>query len=48
MKGSLFVGGDFNCVSNSALDRSNARLPSDRHISAAMHEFQAQFSLTDV
>lgn len=48
MKGPLIVRGDFNCVLDSALDRSKGPLPSDRRISAAMHEFQTQLSIIDV
>lgn len=48
MEGPLVIGGDVNAVCDPSLDRSRAALPSDRHSSAALSEFQSHLAVTDI
>lgn len=43
----LLVGGDFNLVSNAAVDRSSPPLPADKALSRAFEELLQTHSLID-
>ena len=48
MESPLIIGGDFNSVCDPKVDRSSHPLPSDKNISAALRNFQAELGITDV
>ena len=48
MESPLIIGGDFNSVCDPIVDRSSHPLPSDKNMSAALRNFQAELGITEV
>ena len=44
----IFMGGDFNLVSDPAVDRSSRPLPSDRSLSVTFKELKESLAMSDI
>uniref|UniRef100_A0A8C5CRE6 Endonuclease/exonuclease/phosphatase domain-containing protein n=1 Tax=Gadus morhua TaxID=8049 RepID=A0A8C5CRE6_GADMO len=44
----IFIGGDFNLVSDPAVDRSSPPLPSDRTLSVAFRELKKSLAMSEI